>query len=259
MDYSSYFIKNKAMFGSYPTQERVNELQENGVRIFVDTTVINEKKIIPYVTKYKYIHYPINDNTVPQDKASFVNFIYNICEKIENLRSGELLYLHCKGGHGRSGLVAACLVVKILNMNAKNAISYINDCHGKRKIMRSLWRKMGSPQTKQQKQFVYNMCRTIHITEEHPLSAKCMKNVRIDCNYCFNNVNDVFEYIFEKYSDDKTNILCKIILKQMYKTNIEYMNAVNNIGIRFFSIDNLYGRQMKKTIESIFIDEYILN
>ena len=32
MDRSSYFIKDKALFGSYPTQSAIQELENEGVR-----------------------------------------------------------------------------------------------------------------------------------------------------------------------------------------------------------------------------------
>ena len=38
MNYCSYFIKDKALFGSYPTQQSVEELEQEGVRYFVDLT-----------------------------------------------------------------------------------------------------------------------------------------------------------------------------------------------------------------------------
>ena len=33
MDKTSYFIKDKALFGSYPTQDGINELEKNGQKI----------------------------------------------------------------------------------------------------------------------------------------------------------------------------------------------------------------------------------
>ena len=38
MDRCSYFIKDKALFGSYPDKDNVKELRENGVKIFIDVT-----------------------------------------------------------------------------------------------------------------------------------------------------------------------------------------------------------------------------
>ena len=50
MDNCSFFIKNNALFGGFPTQENVDELEKNGVRYFVNLTEKNEPKINPYKT-----------------------------------------------------------------------------------------------------------------------------------------------------------------------------------------------------------------
>jgi protein-tyrosine phosphatase len=99
MDNSSYFIKNRSLFGSFPSQESVQELEEHGVRYFVDLTdITKEKKISEYKTKYTYINYPIDDHSIPTDIISFSTFIINISNIIKNLKEEERLYLHCKGG-----------------------------------------------------------------------------------------------------------------------------------------------------------------
>ena len=44
MERCSYFIQNKALFGSFPTQEVVHILEELGVRCFIDLTNSDESK-----------------------------------------------------------------------------------------------------------------------------------------------------------------------------------------------------------------------
>lgn len=56
---------------------------------------------------FSVIHYPIKDFGVPQDMNSFYKFIQ---QTIEALAKGNVL-VHCMGGYGRTGLVAACLMV----------------------------------------------------------------------------------------------------------------------------------------------------
>ena len=99
MDNSSYFIKDRALFGSFPSQESVLELEENGVRYFVDLTDISkEKKIFAYSTKYTYINYSIDDHSIPNDIITFSAFIIKISNIIKNLKKDERVYIHCKGG-----------------------------------------------------------------------------------------------------------------------------------------------------------------
>lgn len=155
MDRCSYFIKNRAMFGSFPTQEAVNELEREGVRFFINLTYNHEKKITPYKTNYEYINFPIPDQRTPPNWDIFAKFILQISKIIVHLKPRELVYIHCKGGHGRSGVVVACLLCYIFNMSPNDALEHTTKCHSNRSIMRDKWRKIGSPQTRLQKTFVH--------------------------------------------------------------------------------------------------------
>lgn len=162
MERSSYFIKNRAMFGSFPTQEAVEELENNGVRCFVNLTHSHERRITPYQTKYKYISFPITDHQVPEDRHEFSKLVISLVEIIYTLEKGELMYIHCKGGHGRSGVVVAAMLCYIFDMEPVDALEHTTSYHSNRKSMREKWRKIGSPQTYQQKNFIYQVCRPIY-------------------------------------------------------------------------------------------------
>ena len=143
------------MFGSFPTQEAVDELEAEGVRYFVNLTHDHERKITPYRTQYEYITYPITDRHVPKDWRAFACFIIKVSDIIKGLKPGELVYLHCKGGHGRSGVVVASLLCYMFGMSPTNALEQTTKSHSKRSVMREKWRKLGSPQTYHQKSFVH--------------------------------------------------------------------------------------------------------
>ena len=82
MESSSYFIKDKALFGSYPSQCSVEELEKEGVIYFINLTRDDEKKIIPYTTNHGYIHYPIPDQCVPENLPDFARFILRVVKMI---------------------------------------------------------------------------------------------------------------------------------------------------------------------------------
>lgn len=155
MDRCSYFIKDRALFGSYPTQEAIDELEANGVRYFVNLTFNHEKKIVPYTTRYTSINYPIPDHRVPPDWNDFAKFIIHIAQIISTLVVNQRLYIHCKGGHGRSGVVVACILCFIENILPYEALRRTTRYHSNRSVMRDKWRRLGSPQTKAQKNFVH--------------------------------------------------------------------------------------------------------
>jgi len=159
MERCSFFIEDKALFGSFPDQTTVETLEETGVRCFVDLTDPDEHRTTPYTTKYKYIKYPIPDRKVPKDWKSFAQLIIQITSSIKSLGDKEMVYVHCKGGHGRSGVVVACVLCYYYNIHASEALSRTRVYHSQRKIMRDKWRRLGSPQGKAQKDFVHRFFR----------------------------------------------------------------------------------------------------
>ena len=155
MNESSYFIKDRAMFGSYPKQTSVYELEKKGVTVFVDLTYEYEKKITPYITHCKYIRFPIQDRHIPQDWIKYAKFIMYISNIIKSLKDTEKMYIHCKGGHGRSGVVVASVLCYMNNLKPDESIIKTTKYHNNRINMKDKWRTIGSPQTYQQKHFIH--------------------------------------------------------------------------------------------------------
>ena len=159
----SYFIKHTALFGGYPNQEQVNRLEEIGVKVFVDLTCPGETKIIPYKTQQNYIRYPIMDHKVPNDWISFSTLILKICHIIHKLKDKEKIYIHCKGGHGRSGLVVACILCHLTKKTPNEALFLTNYYHSMRKNMKEKRRRQGSPPGEYQKNFVRRFFQPLYI------------------------------------------------------------------------------------------------
>ena len=211
MERSSYFIKDKAMFGSFPTQQAVLELEENGVRYFINLTHSHEKKIIEYRTKYNKILYPIEDRHVPDSWKLFSIFIIKITNIIKNLKKKELIYIHCKGGHGRSGIVVASLLCFIFNMSSKKALEYTKKFHSYRSVMREKWRKLGSPQTYNQKLFVHkfftnlNFPSTFNREITYGFSNSSKHKINIKNLGTFSSVDNAIKAFKKKYLKDLSN------------------------------------------------------
>jgi protein-tyrosine phosphatase len=155
MDYCSAFINGQALFGRYPTPEIVEDLESRGVTLFVDLTFGVYEGLEPYEIKAggQKISYPIEDMKVPYDSKDFRLFIESLAER---LRHGEKMYVHCRGGHGRSGLVVACILKALFEITAEQALQLTNLYHSSRRVMPEKFRRIGSPQTRAQKDFVRN-------------------------------------------------------------------------------------------------------
>jgi protein-tyrosine phosphatase len=157
MDTSSFFITDKALFGCFPTQESVRELEENGVRYFVDLTTDEEKehKVTMYITNYTYINYPIQDRYIPSNWKSYARLILTLNNIISSLQVNTKVFIGCRGGHGRSGVVVSSLLCYYFDMLPEESLELTKQCHANRKILKDKWRKIGSPQTYTQKKFIY--------------------------------------------------------------------------------------------------------
>ena len=154
MDTCSYFIENKALFGSMPNNETVKDFEKNGVIYFVNLTSLRDNLISNYETSQTIIKYPILDRKTPHDMLSFSKFIYKLYLTIKTLKDDQKMYIHCKGGHGRSGIVVASILCLYHKIPPEYALELTKLYHQKRKIMRDKWRRIGSPQTFNQKDFV---------------------------------------------------------------------------------------------------------
>lgn len=97
-----------------------------------------------------YHRFPIKDR-----KAPSLEYLTRIIDFIERLDG--VVYLFCKGGHGRSGTIASVLYGKSHNLQGKEAMTHVNkEWHNQRDLTRIRPKivKLGSPQTACQKRVV---------------------------------------------------------------------------------------------------------
>jgi protein-tyrosine phosphatase len=66
--------------------------------------------------------FPIRDQSVPASIECFSNAVQYI---VTILREGKTVVIHCKGGLGRTGLVAAAVLVAITELKPEEAISTV--------------------------------------------------------------------------------------------------------------------------------------
>lgn len=167
MNISSYFIENIALFGSFPSQDQVEELEKNGVKYFINLTYDTENKITKYHTKSEYIHYPIEDHKAPKNWRSFAKLVLYLSRVIEEIQMNgkvcdDKLFIHCKAGCGRSGVLVASLLCHLKKMMPEESINYTTMCYRNRLLMNEKLRMMNSPNTYAQRTFVYKFFHPIY-------------------------------------------------------------------------------------------------
>lgn len=157
-DWISCLVPNSIYFGPYPSQCMINELEKNKFDIIVNLT---EHSIMYQVSTSTLIHYPVCDNSFPNNISSYINLIISL----KNLfNKGNKIYIHCRGGHGRSSMVCVSLMyILVPSYQLYETISYVNRCHLSRVNLRERWKKRKSPFNIEQYRFLSKIHKNIYI------------------------------------------------------------------------------------------------
>ncbi len=168
---SAYFVNDQCLFGAFPTQHQIQQLEDWGVDIVVNLTHNNEKKIKPYKTRAKVIQFIIPDRSVPENVREFCALVIHLTREIRNCKK---IYIHCKGGHGRSGLLVASILCYLHKINPNTSFIKTSEYHATRPVhstkprKNQFWKTKGSPQTTEQREFVRNIFQPYNISKDSP-------------------------------------------------------------------------------------------
>ena len=118
----------------------------------------------------KFFKLPIKDCKTTDD-SSLLEFAKLA---VQLLQSGEKIYLHCWGGHGRAGTVYCLILQLVYSMTANDALDYcqrIHDC-------RQSYIIVGSPQTLEQAIQVRRLEEIIQAEEDAKALARAEEDAR---------------------------------------------------------------------------------
>lgn len=172
---SAYFVTNQCLFGAYPTQHQIQQLEDWGVDIVVNLTKTDEHKIRPYQTKAKVVQFSIPDRKVPENICMFCALVIYIEREI---RHGKKIYIHCKGGHGRAGLLVASILCYHHKITPSESFIRTSAYHATRPVhstkpkKNEFWKTKGSPQTQEQHAFVRSLFQPYKISKDSPFTKK---------------------------------------------------------------------------------------
>jgi len=92
-----------------------------------------------------YVHYKLPDLSVAQSLEDLDEIV---CDLMKRVKSGAKLYIHCWGGRGRTGLVAACVLGGLYGeMDVEESLDRVQKAYD----LRQPWRKKQSPETEEQR------------------------------------------------------------------------------------------------------------
>jgi protein-tyrosine phosphatase len=157
---SSWWVEDgKLLAGPTPAEyeniSRLKKFLEYGLTAFLDLRDHREVFDGAPVVKYRhktpsevsYCNFPMLDGTAPETCEEMDDIVRMIDGWIEN---GKKVYVHCYGGHGRTGLVIACWLIKNKQVGAMKAVSMLYDF---RKESSEELCKISCPQTTAQVMF----------------------------------------------------------------------------------------------------------
>lgn len=148
---SNWVVPGMVMAGAYPgaLDDRENELQlkrvlNKGIDTFVclqlelDDEILEEdwrhgNALRPYFVDARryskkpliWRHLPILDgDAAPDDLMEAL-----VCDLLDDLKEGRVLYVHCWGGHGRAGIVVCLLLAALYGISVTEAFKRVQAYH----------------------------------------------------------------------------------------------------------------------------------
>jgi len=114
---ASNWLIERILLGRHPSQTDLHHIFAAGIDEIVNLTVPDEGlELYKIPQNVKYIGLPIPDKKICSD----VDLVQLVDELVKDHNDGHSIYIHCKGGLGRTGVVAGLLLKKI---------NYLDDFH----------------------------------------------------------------------------------------------------------------------------------
>jgi hypothetical protein len=153
---SYWVVADRLLAGEHPwggdeprTRERLERLREAGVDTFIDLTEVGEVAdyhgLLPRGAQYT--RHPIVDTSVPSEFGAMETLQANLAGALD---SNRRVYVHCRAGIGRTGLVIGCYLSE-QGLNGKASLRELNRLWRESERSKT-WPKV--PQTQQQADYI---------------------------------------------------------------------------------------------------------
>ena len=247
METSSYFISDLALFGPYPEQDSVEELESNGVTHFVNLTYPGEKLTRPYKVQpeTKVTNFSIRDKNIPSSRYDFSKFILEMVDKLHKLKqNGKKMYVHCKGGHGRSGMVVACILIQWFKFeDPEYALKLTTEYRNNRPKIKHKYLYQTSPEMNIQKNFVRSITSPTYISNNDYIIEFFKSYPVVIDNIRYQNLIELAQknlYLIENENAKKYYSILFKTITNLVENNREFRNTLShpNLGMIFIYYKN---------------------
>jgi ADP-ribosylglycohydrolase/protein tyrosine phosphatase (PTP) superfamily phosphohydrolase (DUF442 family) len=169
-----WVLPGQLLAGEYPggaapeaTRARLQRLLAAGIECFLDLTQPGEvAPHPPYESELpagiEYLRAPVTDHAIPEERAQMAAILEALARVLD---SGRPVYLHCRAGIGRTGMVAGCLLVE-RGMAGDEALAELNRLW-QQSARASQWPSV--PETPEQTQYVRTWVPLRAAAESDPL------------------------------------------------------------------------------------------
>ena len=132
--YTSNWVTDNLYMGGYPKNKSdIDKLIGVGINTFVCLNGSDKVHFYKYEDELSknitYIHEPIEDMNVTTDKK-IISLCRNIVRRIKT--KGEKIFVHCAGGHGRTGTVVGCVLYLLYKLSLEEILNYLQFTHDQR-------------------------------------------------------------------------------------------------------------------------------
>ena len=132
----SNWLSDKLCVGGYPKNRlELNNILATGITTFVclnqpfdKDRIYKYEKDLPKDKNCLFINEPIEDMSITSDVK-----VRALCENIvKKIYNGEKVYIHCRGGHGRTGTIAAIVLYMLYKLSIQEIYDYLQYSHDQR-------------------------------------------------------------------------------------------------------------------------------
>lgn len=105
-----------------------------------------------------YVHLPVEDCKVPSEADAWTQ----VEALVREMEMGRTVYVHCRGGHGRTGVVVSLLLAVVYHCTAFEALERCGKLHATRESRSHL----PSPQTSEQRNLIHRLVASLQYARD---------------------------------------------------------------------------------------------